>query len=130
MKLMVGYDGSRVANDAMKVARAHAKAFQAEVAVVTSLQKEIGDDVDKIREAEKGLAYAKEYFEAASIPCETHLLVRGLSSGEDLVIFAQENSIDEIIVGVRRRSKVGKLLLGSAAQYVILNASCPVLTVK
>jgi nucleotide-binding universal stress UspA family protein len=53
-----------------------------------------------------------------------------MTSGEDLVEFAEENKIDEIIVGVKRRSKVGKLLMGSTAQYVILNASCPVVTVK
>jgi len=38
--------------------------------------------------------------------------------------------VDEIIVGVKRRSKVGKLLMGSTAQYVILQAPCPVVTVK
>ncbi|MGW8186758.1 MAG: universal stress protein, partial [Desulfobacterales bacterium] len=57
-------------------------------------------------------------------------LVRGLSPGEDLVQFAKENRIDEIIIGVRRRSKVGKLVFGSTAQFVILNAPCPVVSVK
>jgi isoprenylcysteine carboxyl methyltransferase (ICMT) family protein YpbQ len=65
-----------------------------------------------------------------NIHCETHLFVRGLSPGDDLVKFAEDNQINEIIVGVRRRSKVGKLLIGSTAQYVILNASCPVVTIK
>ena len=41
----------------------------------------------------------------------------------------QKNEVDEIIVGVKRRSKVGKLVFGSNAQYVILEALCPVLTV-
>jgi nucleotide-binding universal stress UspA family protein len=57
-------------------------------------------------------------------------LIRGLSPGEDIVEFAKENKIDEIIVGVKRRSKVGKLLMGSTAQVVILQASCPVISVK
>jgi len=34
------------------------------------------------------------------------------------------------VVGVRRRSKVGKLLIGSTAQHVILNAPCPVVSIK
>ena len=38
--------------------------------------------------------------------------------------------VGEIIVGIVQKSKVGKLLFGSTAQYVILNASCPVVTVK
>jgi nucleotide-binding universal stress UspA family protein len=58
------------------------------------------------------------------------LSVRGLQAGEDIVLLAEENKVDEIIIGVRRRSKVGKLLFGSTAQYVILNAPCPVVSVK
>jgi nucleotide-binding universal stress UspA family protein len=53
-----------------------------------------------------------------------------LEAGEDLVQLAKENNVDEIIIGVRRRSKVGKLFFGSTAQYVILNAPCPVVSVK
>ena len=53
-----------------------------------------------------------------------------LESGEDLVQFAEQNKIDEIILGIRKRSKVGKLMFGSTAQYVILNAPCPVVSVK
>jgi nucleotide-binding universal stress UspA family protein len=46
------------------------------------------------------------------------------------VAFAEENKVDEIIIGVRSRSKVGKLLFGSTSQVVILQANCPVVTVK
>jgi nucleotide-binding universal stress UspA family protein len=53
-----------------------------------------------------------------------------MTPGEDLVDYAGENGIDEIIIGIKRRSKVGKLLFGSNAQYVILKAPCPVVTVK
>jgi nucleotide-binding universal stress UspA family protein len=35
-----------------------------------------------------------------------------------------------IVVGVRHRTPVGKMLLGSVAQRIILDASCPVLAVK
>jgi nucleotide-binding universal stress UspA family protein len=46
------------------------------------------------------------------------------------VQFAEENKIDLIVVGIRRRSRVQKLVFGSNAQYAILEAPCPVLTVK
>jgi nucleotide-binding universal stress UspA family protein len=63
------------------------------------------------------------------LACDTHVVVSALSAGEDIVQFAEQNSIDLIVIGVRRRSKVGKLLFGSNAQLIILTAPCPVLTV-
>jgi len=69
-------------------------------------------------------------FKTDDIVCETHTSVSYNSPGEDLVRFAKENDIDEIIIGVKKRSKVGKLVFGSTTQYVILKAPCPVLAVK
>ena len=69
-------------------------------------------------------------FADKGVACKTHLLIRGMAPGEDLIEFAKEAEVDEIIVGVKRRSKVGKLLMGSTAQYVILQAACPVVSVK
>ena len=130
MKILVGYDGTNSAKEALNLAKSHANAFGASVEVVTSMQKGTESERKSIEQAERGLEYAKSLFEQDGIACNTHLLIRGLSAGEDLVEFANENQIDQIIVGVKRRSKVGKLLMGSTAQYVILQAECPVITVK
>jgi nucleotide-binding universal stress UspA family protein len=130
MKILVGYDGSNSAKEALRVARKHATAFSAVVEVVTSMHKGTESEQEAIRKAEKGLTYAQSVFEAEGISCQTHLLIRGLSPGEDLVQFAQDHEVGEVVIGVRRRSKVGKLMFGSTAQYVILNAICPVVTVK
>lgn len=130
MKILVGYDGTNSAKEALGLAKSHAKAFGASVEVVTSMQKGTESEKKDIEQAERGLDYAKSLFEEAGISCNTHLLIRGLSAGEDLIEFAKENQIGEIVVGVKRRSKVGKLLMGSTAQYVILKADCPVVTVK
>jgi nucleotide-binding universal stress UspA family protein len=112
-----------------------AKAFGAEVHIVMSLKGDegrAGDDaqVERIKKAERGLKDAAALCEKRGLVCETHLLVRGLEPGEDLVRYAEENGVDQIVVGVHRRSKVGKMIFGSAAQYVIINAACPVLAVK
>ena len=130
MNILVGYDGSNAAKDALKLAKDHAVALNAKVDVVTSMEEAKNSQYDDVRQAELGLEYAKALLEEDNIDCETHLLVRGLSPGEDLVQFAEDNLISEILVGVRRRSKVGKLLMGSTAQHVILNAPCPVVTIK
>jgi len=130
MKILVGYDGSNSGKEALDLAKKHAKAFKGEVDVVTSMVKGAESERQDIDQAKRGLEYAEALFKEDNIPCKIHLLIRGMSSGEDLVEFAEENKVDEIIVGVKRRSKVGKLLMGSTAQYVILKAHCPVLTVK
>jgi nucleotide-binding universal stress UspA family protein len=51
-------------------------------------------------------------------------------SAEELIRIAETNDADFIVIGLRRRSPVGKLLLGSNAQRVLLDAACPVLAVK
>ncbi|MCU0590472.1 MAG: universal stress protein [Desulfobacterales bacterium] len=130
MKILVGYDGSNSAKEALKLARKHARAFNGSVDVITSMEKGTEQQQQAIEEAERGLEWAKTMFTEKGLDCRTHLLIRGLAPGEDILDFARENSVDEIIVGVKRRSKVGKLLMGSTAQYVILQASCPVVTVK
>jgi nucleotide-binding universal stress UspA family protein len=130
MKILVGYDGSSSSKEALRLAKIHARAFGASVEVATSMFKGSEDEQEQIRKAEKGLEYTQSVFQSDDIDCNTHLLIRGLAAGEDLVQFAQEQGADEIIIGVKRRSKVGKLMFGSTAQYVILNAGCPVVSVK
>ncbi len=130
MKIMVGYDSSNVSKAALELAKKHAKAFDAEVYVITSMVG--GREVarEEFSRAESDLEYAETLLKEDNVSCETRLLVRGMSPGEDMVEFAKEKEIDEIIVGVRKRSKVGKFLLGSTAQYLIIKAPCPVVAVK
>lgn len=130
MKILVGYDGSNAGKDAIELAISHAKAFNADIEVVASLIGGSVTEVVEIRHAEEDMAYAKNRIEKEGIACSTHVLIRNMAPGEDVVQFAEENSVDEIIIGIKRRSKVGKLLFGSNAQYIILNAPCPVVSVK
>jgi nucleotide-binding universal stress UspA family protein len=114
----------------LKLAHKHALAFEADVYIVTSLEQSATLKKEDIDKAESKLENLRKPFKADNIVCETHTSVSYETPGEDLVRIAKDNDIDEIIIGVKRRSKVGKLVFGSTAQYVILEAPCPVLAVK
>ena len=130
MKIMVGYDQSNVAKGALELAKKHAKAFGAKVYVVRSLAQSREMKREDIQKAEQELEKIRRSFRDEGIECKAEAIVSPVSPGEDLVQFVDEREIDEIIVGVKRRSKVGKLIFGSNAQYIILMAPCPVVAVK
>ena len=130
MKILVGYDGSKGAEDALQLAQKHAKAFGASIFIVTSLEQSPALKKEDIDKAESKLEKLKTPFRTDNTPCETQVSVSVQSPGEDLVNYVKDNDIDEIIIGVKKRSKVGKLVFGSTAQYVILEAPCPVVAVK
>jgi nucleotide-binding universal stress UspA family protein len=54
----------------------------------------------------------------------------GADIADQLLAAADDVGAEMIVIGVRHRTAVGKLLMGSVAQRVILEATCPVLSVK
>jgi nucleotide-binding universal stress UspA family protein len=52
------------------------------------------------------------------------------SAAHEILDAANELGANLIVIGIRRRSPVGKLVTGSTAQQVLLNAECAVLAVK
>lgn len=131
MKLIVGYkSGTNQAENLLELALKRAQLFNATVLIVTIMAEGMEKDQELITETEAGLEIARIHFDRKNIPCETHLLICGIDPADDLVTFAKETQADEIIIGVKNRTRVGKLLLGSTAQAVILNAPCPVVSIK
>ena len=54
----------------------------------------------------------------------------GRDVAEEILEAASDVDADAIVIGIRHRTAVGKLLMGSVAQRVILDAACPVIAVK
>ena len=130
MKIVVGYDMTDPAEKALAVGLDYSKKFGATLVLIASLIGGKKEDVEEINDFEKGLRLAEKKAADSGVKCEKHLLMRGNAPGEDVVSFAKENGVDLIVIGVKKRSKVGKLMFGSTAQFIILEADCPVLAVK
>lgn len=64
------------------------------------------------------------------VEAEFKQFVRGNSTIDEIEAMVNEHEVSVLIIGLRKRSPVGKLLLGSMAQEILLNVSCPVLAVK
>ena len=131
MKFLVCYDETNEAKKALKVAREHAKIWKAELEVVytiTRVEPLKHSKVKKIEEKMEG--EVKQILTEDDPPYEVQLLLTDLTSGEQLVKFAEDQKMDQIFIGIVKKSKVEKLLFGSTAQYVILHAPCPVVTVQ
>lgn len=131
MKLIVGYNGSPAARRALDLALAHARPHpDALIYVVTSMEGGAGETMKDIQVAEEKLHEAKAILNQAGLACETLQLARGLSPGEDIVKFAEDNGVDHIFLGIEKKSRTRKILLGSTAQFIILRGPCPVTTTK
>jgi nucleotide-binding universal stress UspA family protein len=68
--------------------------------------------------------------QASGVPHEVKFAGDALDPADELLRAAEAADAEFIVIGLRRRSPVGKLLLGSNAQRVLLDAACPVLAVK
>jgi len=130
MKFLVAYNGSAESRAALKLAIHQASMFAAKLFVVTSMEGGRSEKPEDIARVNKDLKDVRQLLKEAAIEHQVHELARGLSPGEDIVALAKEHQIDQIFVGVEKRSKTRKLFLGSTAQYIILKASCPVTTTK
>ena len=130
MKLLLAYSGTKESEAALELAKKHAKIFDARLLVVSSSEGGKGEKPEEISKIKNDLERVQKDISEDGIDCEVEQLARGLAPGEDIVLFAEENGIDQIYVGIRKKSRTSKLILGSTAQYIILKAKCPVISVK
>lgn len=124
--IVVGYVPKPEGRAALRRAVDEAKLRRARLLIVQSQRGESAVEPA----AEESLEEARRELAAAGLTCEDRQSVVGLEPAEHLMSVAAETDADFIVIGLRRRSPVGKLILGSNAQRILLDAPCPVLAVK
>jgi nucleotide-binding universal stress UspA family protein len=130
MKLVAAYNGTKESRTALELAKQHAKVFNAKLYVISSSEGGKGEDPEEIGRIRMELKQIEADLAQEGIQVEVEELVRGLSPGEDIVTFAEENDVDQVYVGIRKKSRTSKLILGSTAQFIILKCKCPVTSVN
>ena len=128
--IVVGYVPKPEGKAALRRAAEEAKLRSSRLVVVNAHRGGREFDREDAIETEAQLAEVNAELDAHGVPHDVRQLVRGMDPAEDLVNVAAEVDAELIVIGLRRRSPVGKLILGSNAQRVLLDAPCPVLAVK
>lgn len=128
--VVVGHVATSEGEAALTRAVEEAKLRDARLVVVISHRG--GRDLDETESSELQARDAElaARLESSGVEHEVRTLVRGFEPAEDLISIAEATEAELIVIGLRRRSPVGKLLLGSNAQRILLDAPCAVLAVK
>ncbi len=129
MSIVVGYIPTKEGRAALARAAEECVLRQTNLIVINS-QRGSSFDAAEAHRFEEELQRVQAQLDEVGITHEVRQLVRGLEPAEDLVAVADEENADFIVIGLRRRTPVGKLILGSNAQKILLESSCPVLAVK
>lgn len=127
--VVVGYVASPEGEAAVRQGIAEAKLRGCMVVVVYS---DHGEKLDGATALERTAALDRVHalLHSANVVHDLRHLVRGKDPVNDVLETADELQADLIVIGIRRRSPVGKLVLGSNSQSILLEATIPVLAVK
>ena len=128
--VVVGYVPKPEGEAALDRAIEEAKLRGTTVVVVNSHRGGQDFDGQAAIQAESEMERVKARLDESGVQYDLRQLVRGFEPAEDLIAIADDSDAELIVIGLRRRSPVGKLILGSNAQRILLDAKCPVLAVK
>ena len=128
MTIVVGYIPTPVGEAALAAAITEAQRREEPLHIVNSSR---GDTLaDRRYATEDTLDAVRARLDQTGVVYEIKQLVRGHEASEELVEAADRLGASLLVIGIRRRTPTGKLITGSQAQRILLDANCPVLAVK
>lgn len=130
MSIVVGRLATREGRAALRRAAQEARTRRLPLIVVDTARHQPAADSQEVQLLEQLLTEVGEQLDEHGLRHEVRTLTDGVDAAENLITAAEQESAELIVIGLRRRTPVGKLILGSHAQRILLDASCPVLAVK
>ncbi|WP_270886987.1 universal stress protein [Pedococcus sp. 5OH_020] len=128
MTVLVGFVPNPFGEAALTAGVAEARRREEPLLVVNMSRDDVLADAHRAGEGE--LARVRRDLDELGLTSEVRRIEEGNDPSEVLLEVAGEVDASVIVIGLRHRSPVGKLLLGSSAQRILLDAACPVLAVK
>jgi nucleotide-binding universal stress UspA family protein len=130
MSVIVGYMSSDRGRAALDLGLEEARMRDTDLIVIHSLHGAGVDDDEDVVASDRELETIDEMLSKEGINYSIHNFVRGNSPAEDIVQAAKDYDGQLIVIGLRQRTSAGKFLLGSNAHDILMNAPCPVLTIR
>ena len=89
-----------------------------------------GSGDDPSRADAQDVERIEQLLSVSGITAEFKQFVRGKNAVEELEEMVATYQVSLLVIGLRKRTAVGKLIMGSMAQEILMNIPCPILTVK
>ena len=89
-----------------------------------------GSGEDPSRADAQDVERIEQLLSVSGITAEFKQFVRGKNAVEELEEMVATHNVSLLVIGLRKRTAVGKLIMGSMAQEILMNIPCPILTVK
>jgi nucleotide-binding universal stress UspA family protein len=128
MKILVGYIPTPEGLAALEWATQHALLTGAELTVLNTAKD--GDYADSRYASSQDIDSVDADLVKRGVDHQIERPTDGVPAADSLVTTATRIGADLLVIGLRRRSPVGKLITGSSAQAILLDAPCPVVAVK
>lgn len=130
MSIVVGYIDTPEGNAALDRAIEEVRLRGGKLVVIHSMMGGSHEEAEEYISSAEAIEDVHQRLHDAAVEHCTHEYVRGHTPAEDIMQAVDDHDAEMIVIGIRRRSTTGKVLLGSNALEILHDTKVPVLCVK
>jgi nucleotide-binding universal stress UspA family protein len=130
MSVIVGFLSSERGMKALELGIQEAKLRNTNLVVVHSMFGAGKDEDEEVIESDRAIKELDSYLGDTGVPFAVHQYVRGNDPAQDIIQAVEDFDGQLIVIALRKRTSAGKFLLGSNAHDILMDAPCPVMTIR
>lgn len=96
---------------------------------MVNIKEDVNPDDDSVV-PDADVARIERELAASGVTARFQRFARGKTTVEEIEALVASKNFSMVVIGLRKRSRVGKLFLGSIAQEILLSVQCPIMAVK